>query len=165
MTKKSTFARNFRYFREKAQLGQEALAEKIGVNVRTISVYETGKGYPKVDLLIKISSILEVPVEHFFADNPENAGRAAKSSSTGLSLSEGSDAFETVQRYRNAIKACQHLIENGNTEACQSLINSFISAVDELETTYMRNKEIEAKLRYATELISSIANGGKPFNK
>ncbi len=72
MIKKSNFSRNFKFFREKARLGQEALANKVSVNVRTISLYENGKGFPKVDLLLEISKVLNVPVEHFFAEDPEN---------------------------------------------------------------------------------------------
>lgn len=164
MTIKSTFARNFKHFRERARLGQEALAEKIGVNVRTISVYETGKGYPKVDLLIKISSILQVPVEHFFADDPENADKTPKPPAAGMSLASNSEAYEKIEGYRRSLNAYRQLIENGDTDICQDLLQTFLTAVDDLEATHMRNQEIEAKLKYATELISSIANG-KPFNR
>lgn len=160
MTKKSTFARNFRFFRERARLGQEALADSIGVNVRTISVYETGKGYPKVDLLVKISEILNVPVEHFFAEDPEKIGKSSTDTS-GLSLSPESPASAQIKQYRDIIIACQQLLDDHDSVelACAKLIDTLISATDELEKTHMRNKEIETKLRYATELISSIAGG------
>ena len=166
MTTKSSFARNFKYFREKARIGQEALAEKIGVNVRTISVYETGKGYPKVDLLMKISQVLQVPVEYFFADDPE-----AVENANPISLQEpgvpyrstANDNLNKIKEYRNVLNACRQLIADKDTEACERLMNTCISAIDDLETAYFENSQLEAKLKFATELIRSIAGGKNIF--
>lgn len=47
--------------RESAKLTQEEMAEKVGVNRTTVSMWETGKAYPRPDKLLKLEKLLGVP--------------------------------------------------------------------------------------------------------
>ena len=47
-------------------LSQEALADKINVNFRTIQRIETGKNTPSIETLVKIADALNIETESFF---------------------------------------------------------------------------------------------------
>lgn len=49
-----------RTLREKKKLTQAALAEKICVSDRTVSKWETGRGYPDISLLQPLAAVLDV---------------------------------------------------------------------------------------------------------
>lgn len=53
--------------REDKNLTQLALAEKLGVSDKTVSKWETGKGYPDITLVEKIAEILGVSVSELFS--------------------------------------------------------------------------------------------------
>ncbi|MBE5775825.1 MAG: helix-turn-helix transcriptional regulator, partial [Clostridiales bacterium] len=48
--------------REKKQLTQAELAEKLYVSDKTVSKWENGKGYPDISLLESIAKVLDVSV-------------------------------------------------------------------------------------------------------
>ena len=48
--------------REKNKITQVQLAEKLGVSDKTVSKWETGKGYPDITLLEPIADALRVSV-------------------------------------------------------------------------------------------------------
>lgn len=56
--------------REKCQLTQAELAEKLGVSDKTISKWETAKGYPDISLLEPIAKVLEVSITELVTGNP-----------------------------------------------------------------------------------------------
>lgn len=59
---KMTFAERLRYYREKADLSQKELCEKIDISFSTYNNYET-RGYePKIDILIKLAAALNIDV-------------------------------------------------------------------------------------------------------
>ena len=55
--------------REKCQLTQVELAEKIGVSDKTISKWETAKGYPDISLLEPIAKALGVSMTELVTGN------------------------------------------------------------------------------------------------
>ena len=55
--------------REKNQLTQAQLAEKIGVSDKTISKWETAKGYPDISLLEPIAKVLGVSITELVTGN------------------------------------------------------------------------------------------------
>lgn len=57
------FGDNLKKARKDKRLSQEALAEKLNVVRQTISKWEKGLSIPDGDMLIKLSQVLEVPVE------------------------------------------------------------------------------------------------------
>ena len=67
-----------RALREKAALTQAALGERIGVSDKTVSKWETGKGYPDITLLEPLAAALGVCVAELLSGAPvENRNRAA----------------------------------------------------------------------------------------
>ena len=65
--------------REKKGLTQEALAEKIFVSAKAVSKWETGRGFPDISLLERLSSALDISVIELLSGNCiENSNRTAK---------------------------------------------------------------------------------------
>ena len=58
--------------REKKQLTQVELAEKLCVSDKTVSKWETAKGYPDISLLEPIANILGVSITELITGNPIN---------------------------------------------------------------------------------------------
>lgn len=55
--------------REKSKLTQLQLAEKLGVSDKTVSKWETGKGYPDITLLEPIAEVFSVSVTELISGN------------------------------------------------------------------------------------------------
>ena len=55
--------------REKNKMTQQALAEKLGVSDKTVSKWETGKGYPDITLLEPIAEAFGVSVSELISGN------------------------------------------------------------------------------------------------
>ncbi|WP_081779872.1 helix-turn-helix domain-containing protein [Butyrivibrio proteoclasticus] len=56
--------------REKNKMTQAQLAEKLGVTDKTVSKWETGKGYPDITLLEPIADVFRVSVTELISGNP-----------------------------------------------------------------------------------------------
>ena len=54
--------KNIRQLRTAKNMTQDELAEKLFVTRQTVSNYETGKSRPDVEMLVKISDILETDI-------------------------------------------------------------------------------------------------------
>lgn len=61
--------------REKNKITQVQLAEKLGVSDKTVSKWETGKGYPDITLLEPIADALRVSVAELITGNPVRMGK------------------------------------------------------------------------------------------
>lgn len=55
--------------REKKHLTQAELAKQLGVSDKTISKWETGKGYPDISLLESIAKVFEISVTELISGN------------------------------------------------------------------------------------------------
>lgn len=55
--------------RKKSKLSQLQLAEKLGVSDKTVSKWETGKGYPDITLLEPIAEVFSVSVTELISGN------------------------------------------------------------------------------------------------
>ena len=67
-----------RRLREEKGLTQAGLAEKLTVSDKTVSKWETGKGYPDITLLEPIAEVFGVSVTELLAGSPvRNSNRAA----------------------------------------------------------------------------------------
>ena len=58
--------------REKHHLTQAELAEKLSVSDKTVSKWETGKGYPDISLLEPLASVFRVSVTELISGNAVN---------------------------------------------------------------------------------------------
>lgn len=52
------FSNNLKRIRQKENLSQDLLAEKLGVTRQTISNWECGNSYPDLDMLVQMSEVL-----------------------------------------------------------------------------------------------------------
>ncbi len=59
-----------RELREKNKMTQLELAEKLGVSDKTVSKWETGKGYPDITLLEPIAEAFRISVTELISGNP-----------------------------------------------------------------------------------------------
>ena len=58
-----------RELREKNKMTQLQLAEKLGVSDKTVSKWETGKGYPDITLLEPIAEVFKISVTELISGN------------------------------------------------------------------------------------------------
>lgn len=58
-----TFAERLRSFRIEAKFSQKELAEKVGISFSAYNKYETKGSEPKIDILIKLASVLHCSVD------------------------------------------------------------------------------------------------------
>lgn len=63
------FPENLKYYRKENKISQEELAAKLNLTHQAVSHYENGKRACTVDLLVKISEILNVSVEDLLFKN------------------------------------------------------------------------------------------------
>ncbi|MBS4759951.1 MAG: helix-turn-helix transcriptional regulator [Clostridium sp.] len=67
---KKLLGKKIKQFRKSKNLTQEELAEKINIEVPSLSNIETGKFAPSFDTLQKLSSILNIELWEFYYFNP-----------------------------------------------------------------------------------------------
>ncbi len=71
--------------REKQKLTQSQLADFLGVSDRTVSKWETGRGFPDITFLEPLAKILKVSVAELFSGTEiENGNRAANLSKSNF---------------------------------------------------------------------------------
>lgn len=58
-----------RRLREEKDMTQSALAEKLNVSGKTVSKWETGKGYPDISLVESLAAVLGISVIELFSGN------------------------------------------------------------------------------------------------
>ncbi len=59
------FQKNLKYLRTQKRISQLNLAQQIGKDQSTIAYWENGKADPTLENVIKISDVLQVPIENF----------------------------------------------------------------------------------------------------
>lgn len=55
--------KNIKFFREKKNITQSELADKLSVTRQAVSNWENGKTEPDIEMLNKIASVLEISIE------------------------------------------------------------------------------------------------------
>jgi len=65
-TTKELLGARIKELRKSRNISQEVLAEQIGVEPQHMSRIESGRSYPSIDRLEKISTALRVPLKDFF---------------------------------------------------------------------------------------------------
>lgn len=63
-----SLAENLKLHREKKNMSQNEVAEKLHITRQTVSKWETGKCYPDFDNLIRISNIYEASIDELLKD-------------------------------------------------------------------------------------------------
>ena len=57
---------NIRELREKRNMSQKELGERVGVSRQSINYIELGKTSPKITVALKIAKVFNIPVEEIF---------------------------------------------------------------------------------------------------
>ncbi len=65
------FGSRLKNARNQKNISQRGLGLALGLSDKTISSYESSRSYPNLDLLIKISEILDKPIEYFISSSKE----------------------------------------------------------------------------------------------
>ena len=63
---------NIRIKRKEARITQTELAKKLGVGQSAVAMWETGRGYPKTELLSKIALVLNCTVDELLKEERTN---------------------------------------------------------------------------------------------
>lgn len=66
------FSDKVRIQRQKHQITQEQLAEYLSVSRQAVSKYESGRSYPEVRNIIKLSQLFRVSIDYLLNDNIED---------------------------------------------------------------------------------------------
>lgn len=72
MVENKSLASYLKKYREKANITQEELADRLGVSRQSVIALESGKCIPSVLLALKISRFFELPVEYIFRFQEDN---------------------------------------------------------------------------------------------
>lgn len=65
------FCKQLRAVRMKRGMTQQALADAIGVALRTYQCYEQGTREPSLSLLVALADILQVPTDYLLCRDPD----------------------------------------------------------------------------------------------
>ena len=71
MKNKLSFGENLKYYREKMGLTQRMLAQMLDYSEKSVSKWESGKGYPTVEILTRLSDIFSVSLDTLLYAKPE----------------------------------------------------------------------------------------------
>ena len=66
-----TFCKQLRAVRMRRHYTQQALADAVGVALRSYQCYEQGNREPSLELLVKLADVLEVPTDYLLCRDPE----------------------------------------------------------------------------------------------
>lgn len=71
MKNKLSFGENLKYYREKMGLTQRMLAQMLDYSEKSVSKWESGNGYPTVEILTRLSDIFSVSLDTLLYAKPE----------------------------------------------------------------------------------------------
>lgn len=66
-----SFGEKLKIARLEKNISQRGLGLALGLSDKTISSYESSRSYPNLELLQKISEILDKPIQYFVSDGKE----------------------------------------------------------------------------------------------
>lgn len=77
---------NIKILRRKAGLTQEALAEQMGIKRSLIGAYEEGRAEPRINNLVKLSEVFNIPIDTLVQKDLTEPGEQAVSRAAGSQL-------------------------------------------------------------------------------
>ena len=86
-----------RQLREKRSLTQQQLADKMNVSAKTISKWETGRGYPDISMIEALARNLEVSIIELFS---------------GMDVSNTNRSFNMLRTRRHVCPVCGNVIQS-----------------------------------------------------
>ena len=108
-----------KYVRKKCGYNQEKLAEELGMTTSAIGGYETGKSFPSVEVLTRLSEILNVSIDWLIRGEGESDYQLETISSKPADQGSFGSQVENFLRQQLAekdqqIKSLLKIIERGN---------------------------------------------------
>ena len=71
--RRSTGLQGLKYFRQRASLTQEELADILGVSRGAVAMWETGRSWPSAALLPQMADYLLCTIDQLFQEQEESA--------------------------------------------------------------------------------------------
>lgn len=95
---KKLLGKNIKYYREQANLTQEQLAEKIGINNRSISLIECGTTFVSADTLTNIVNALDISYKKLFDFDDELCDNIEVKEKLYKLIKENEDKINTIYK-------------------------------------------------------------------
>ena len=89
--------------RESKKLTQSELAERLNVSDKTVSKWETGKGYPDITLLPSIADLFSISIDSLLQENTPNNAKPICEYHFGLVLSN----FDSPENFFEILDHCK----------------------------------------------------------
>lgn len=141
-----------RELREKKKMTQMQLAEKLSVSDKTVSKWETAKGYPDITLLEPIADTLSVSVAELLSGNPvQNANVSANMLRSGFYICPV--CGNVIHSMGNAVVSC-HGVQLTPSEAEEPDEKHRISFETVEDEYYVRVEHPMAKTHYISFLAA-----------
>lgn len=102
MSLRKVFTDNIKFYRKKAHVSQQQLAEKCGMATNYLSEIETGKKFPSVDMIEVLAKELAIPAYLLFLNSTEiaiNADMATKKRNEEFSKALFRNIAAVLQEY------------------------------------------------------------------
>ncbi len=102
MDKKTQIGKNIQKLRERCNMNQLQLSEKLGVELLTVSQWENGVNIPDTESLVKLSKLFGVSTDYLLMEkNGENENKQNEKNSQDFSF----DDYPNKSRAGNAMKS------------------------------------------------------------
>jgi transcriptional regulator with XRE-family HTH domain len=100
--KQMTIGEKIRKLRKEKGWSQNQLAQKIDINTRNISLYESGKATPSSETVQKLANLFNVSTDYLFNNEPENIASMGIKDKSLISLFEEIDKM--TEDEKNAVR-------------------------------------------------------------
>ncbi len=60
-----------KFFREKIQMTQAELAQKVGVSQKAVAKWEVGKSHPRADRFVVLANTLHCSIDELFSEDSQ----------------------------------------------------------------------------------------------
>jgi len=91
------FSERLKTARENKNISQRKLGIILGLSDKAISAYESGRTYPPLDTLLKISKELEKPVGYFLDEDSKEASLISKVDRLSFDLKDFAKELEAMR--------------------------------------------------------------------
>lgn len=93
-----TIDEKIRQLRKEKGWSQAKLAQKLDINTRNISLYESGKSIPSSDTVHKLAALFNVSIDYLFNDEPQNLGSVGIKDKSLVNLFEEIDKMDEKEK-------------------------------------------------------------------
>ncbi len=91
------FPERLKTARETKNISQRKLGMMLGLSDKAISAYESGRTYPPLDTLMKISKELNKPISYFLDENAKEASLISKIDKLTFELKDFADELDKTR--------------------------------------------------------------------